>query len=604
MGISSFVRDYISAYSQVTMYDSPPVPKGLSWITDTIRDFDIYKFGFVERPTIYFDPNATSSREDGSFYNPIYQASTLAKVINGNMAGTVLGFKRGTTLRVPAGLGLNVYGTSSSPFLIVPYGDSYALPIITGATIVTTWTLYDSVNNIWAYTTATEYDVWDNGVRMQKLVYATSPAATLTTNGTSTYSGGVLYIRPFGTGENANGGQMEINSAITTLSVNYGDVADSGYIQIAGLDVRKSQSNVFAISAATTANITNLSSITVVGCSISGGGVDTSTSYGRDGFLLYGAGGSAQGSATPRLSGAYVAGNYSFDNLNNAFEFAGTTGLIHEYNYGYNVGGNSISEMWASNDTAIIRYNYGYLSTAQNRINKGGSQSGVWFANYYYSSGSWDTVDTTNAQNHTNSVYMNLIVAPGSHAIRATGGTGHTAYQNTLVMDSDLAQIAAPLCADGLYTDGTASTGFLTFSNNLVYYIKGTQAARYPHFVYINAGLGSANSVPSGNNNCYVQLWGNGDGNWQYAGSSTGNFRTYQSTVAAYSLDQNSLTTTDQSGTIAPSSVGFDETNYHPLTGSPLIGAGLTGLSVGTKYKDGRYYTNATPTIGCYDALP
>ena len=569
------------------------VPSGLDWLTDTLHGLDIYGAGFVKRPTLFFDPSATTSLGLGTFKNPYTTQAELMAAVTGNMAGHTIGIKRGTTLRATGtnGLELTLYGTSAKPVTLCPYGDAEALPIITGGAVINDWTLVDSATNIWSYAIgATEHDVWQDGVRLWKKTYSVSAVATLTAEGTATYNSNTLYVRPYN-GESPALGQMEVSVVDYALKITPSNVVSTGHVQVCGLDVRKARNKVLAVYNATISSMTTMANLSLVGCRVSGGGVDNSVTLGRDGILVYGA------SDSVRATDVYLAGNYIEDCLNNAIEISATSGAIIELNRGYNVGGNSIVELWASNDTCLIRYNWGDFASTKDRLQTGPSACGIWFANNYESSGTWNNNDATNAKNANNTAFMNLITNCYSRGFRASGGTGHKFQHNTIFSDPDITHPGNTSAPAGWLTEGTASTGFCNISNNLFYWKPGTQENRYPSVARMGT-LGASASIPSGNNNVYFVDWGAGNGNWYYNGSSNGNFTTYKTALSAYSLDQNSLAGADNTGgTLTASSLGFDSTTYRPIASAV---SGLTSLSPGSRYYDGQPYTATGCTIGAF----
>jgi hypothetical protein len=587
------------------------IPPGLDWLSDTLHGFDIYSKGFVRTPTMFFDPSATSSLGRGTFANPYTTQAELMAAVSGNMAGQVIGFKRGTTLRATgsAGLNLDLYGTSAKPVIFCPYGDAEALPIITGAAIYTDWTVEDAGANIWKRTIgATEHDCWQDDVRLWKKTWDTNAVTTLIADGTSTYNSSVLYIRPYN-GENPNLGQMEVSVCNYALNINYSNVAASGHIHLVGLDVRKARYNALVVGRpATFAAIEAVDDVQIVGCRASGAGVDGSGLSGSDAIIVNGVG----DAAGLRMTNLYIAGNYLTDALNNAVELSGTSGAILERNTSYNVGGYSLVELWSSNDTCQIRYNVGERSSTVGRISATNyGNGGVWFGNYYESGGSWDTDDgsgalgdATQAKNFSNAAYFNLIIAPRIKGMYATGGTEHKFWHNTVVMDGDSIYGADVGTAEGMSwrTDGVAATGFVDISNNLFYW-KRQSTQRSPSLMRINntTYLGATNSVPTGDNNIYFNDRDASSPFYYNASAgvvSTTSFTTYKAALDAYGLDRASLCGKTNAGSTLTSTavLGFDLDTYKPLASAAV---GLTSLTgIGNVYQDGQPYVAASATIG------
>lgn len=611
----------IGGYTQVGPYHNP---RGIDWLTETLHGFDIYTRGFVQRPTLFFDPTATTSLNRGTFQNPYNTQAALQSVIKGDMRGQVLGFKRGTTLQASGTNGLNfagVYGASGDPFIICPYGDAEALPIVS-AHAVPTWTAVSG--GIYKYAIgATEHDIWQDGVRVWKLnptngstnnntgTTVTNEATALTAlaakgAGWSVFISNTLYFYPY-SGENPNLGQVYVSASDYTMLVQYSDVAASGYIEISGLDLRYARKSALEISALAKTTISTLDDIVVAGCKIGRAGVDTVSPFGSDAVVIYGA------SDTVRSTGVKVVGNELYGVLNNTVELSGTTGALIEHNYGHDVGGNVIAELWASNSGAHVRYNYGNFASVFGRCYQSYSAGGVWFNNNYETGGVWSGNDATNAKNVNNKAYFNLCIDPGVVCFDARGGSGHVAVHNTFLIDHDrlYPNLSNANLPAGLRTSGTAATGFLIWSNNLIYYKLSTASAGYlnPSFINLaNGTLGAANSVPSGDKNVYFNRFGYGTANWRAAGTSNANFTTYKTALSTYGLDQNSLASLgpanaygNAGGTETEAEVALDLATGIPGAGSTLLSAGATSLTgVGTRYKDGQPYAAATPTIGAY----
>ena len=602
------------------------IPNGLDWITETLHGFDIYKRGFVQRPTLFFDPTATSSLNRGTFQHPYNTATALQAAIKGDMRGQVLGFKRGTTLQASGTNGLNlagVYGASGDPFIICPYGDAEALPIVS-AHAVPTWTAVSG--GIYKYAIgATEHDIWQNGMRVWKLnptngstnnntgTTVTNEATALTAlaakgAGWSVFISNTLYFYPYA-GENPNSGQVYVSASDYTMLMQYSDVAASGYVHIAGLDLRYARKSALEISAAAITTISTLDDIVVAGCKIGKAGVDAVSPFGSDAVVIYGA------SDTVRATGVKVIGNELYEALNNTVELSGTDGALVEHNYGHDVGGNVIVELWASNSNSITRYNYGKNATNEGRCYVSYSAGGIWFNNNYGTGGTWSSNDATNAKNTGNKAYFNFCENPAFTCADARGGSGHVIAHNTFLIDHDAifgATAGKSTRPTGLYTSGTAVTGFLTWSNNLIYHKAAALVPEgYLNTSFVNLGngtLGANNSIPSGDKNSYFVRTGYAVANWRAGGASNGNFTNWKTAMSTYGLDQNSFASLgpanaygNAGGTETEAEVALDLATGIPGTGSTMLSAGVTSLTgIGTRYKDGQPYAAATPTIGCY----
>lgn len=584
-----------------------PAPNGLDWLSDTLNGVDIYSC-FAKTPTIFFDPQSTATKSQGTYKYPYKTQAELQVVIAGHMAGQVLGFKRGSVLRVTGafGLSISVYGTTAKPFVICPYDDANALPIITAGANVT-WILFDAGNNIWSYTAA-EVDVWRSNARQKKKAFSTSVIETLdsSSNNRTTYTGGKIYLR-LPAGETPNDGTVEVSASSYAFDLNYSNVPATGNIIVCGLDVQKGSNNTFSITPESPGNLINtIDNIQVIGCRASSSGIDNNAILGRDAMCIYGL------NNDKRITNLYVAGCYCTDSLNHALELGGTSGAIVEKNMSYDCGGNSIIELWTSCDNAIIRYNWGdYSGTTGNiAIQAGG---GIFFANRELNG---DTDDTTNTKNFNNTAYFNLITRPRIKGFMANGGIGHKFYQNTVYFDSD----STGSSGTGWLTTGTAATGFCNISNNLFYWNPGIKANWYPNMVLMQAPGANA-SIPSGDYNVYFTWWGtakslwNAKGGTPFAGSNTtSSLIIYKTAMAAYSLDQNSLASIKNAGgTLTLSSIGLVVPTILPAVGVyhyapdnafvPMASAvpGIRTLTgIGKKYFDDKPYAATSATIGAF----
>jgi hypothetical protein len=350
----------------------------LSWLSDTLNGVDIYA-DFVKRPTIFFDPQSSASVTGlGTYRSPYTTQAEVQAAVAGNMAGRVLGIKRGSRLNVTGtnGLTFNVHGTAAKPFTICPYGDAEALPILSGEVDITA-SLAQAAGStqVWKIDLGATYrDIWQDGVRLRRLhptngsrnnntgttVSNEATAVTaLETKGAGwlVVAGTVAYLRPHNdaltTFVTCGTNETPVNSA---LKLQYADVAATGYINVAGLDCRYANAHAVGVNTPTRVSITTCDAISIVGLKVSRVGPGSSAVLGRAAFSIYGPTG------TTRLTNLYVAGCYTTDALNNSIEIGGTTGAIIERNLSYDCGGALIAELWSSNSGARVRYNYGDLS--------------------------------------------------------------------------------------------------------------------------------------------------------------------------------------------------------------------------------------------------
>lgn len=567
------------------------VPQGVTWSPDTISGIDIYAQGFVQRPTIFFDPTATNSLGKGTFLQPYTTQAQLQYACSGNMAGQVLGVKRGTRLGTTGnGLTLTAYGSSGAPFYIVPYGDATPLPIITGGLVVTSWALVSG--NIWQYTQATETDAWQNNVRLQKKAWSVSAANTLTTDGTATWNGGVLYIRPYA-GENPNLGQMEVSQSAFALSILYSDVAATGNIIVAGMDVRKGYNSSMQIKASGVTTITSCGNIIVAGNRFSNGGTDSSNASGNDAMVVYGP------STTVRASGVQVIGNYVTDAINNAYEYSFVTGLIHDSNvdmsttgYGATIttGGNHV-ELWASCDTTTIRRSYGENHTTSGKVNTAPHAGGVWATIYTNSA-----ADPDHTKCFSNTVEFCVFKNMSNQGVEIQGGTGNVVRHNTFYQDQTASMNRLLNFAANANANGTCSC---EITNNVTcgaYVGNITALETYVGAAVVNAVGKTLNSTLTGDNNYYTQWNAAGAQIIRFNGTNynPGTFATYQAAVAPF--DAHSVLTAN-----TVNGAAYFDADLTPSTTAPFIGTGKTGLTYRI-YKDGTPYNSASSTIGAYQS--
>lgn len=571
---------------------APAVPLGLDWLKDTLNGIDLYAGGFILRPTIYFDPEAKNSLGYGTINHPYFTQEQLEAVCKGDMSGEVLGFKRGTTLKVTgAGLTLQVNGSAGKPFTICPYGDAKELPIISGGVVETNWQLVDAASNIWSIPMpAIETPCFQSGVRLDRKAYVTNAVSSLTTPGTQTYQAGVAYIRPFD-GVDPRSGVVEISKAETLMRVFCTNVAVTGYIRVCGLKFTMGYQSGAQIGAPDVTNITSVADLMFTGCSATNIGQDGDVVTGSgDAFIVYGA------TTTKRATGVVVQGCYASDITNNAVEFSNTSGAKVLKNISYNCSGNSIVELWSDNDNCVVQYNLGELSRARYSVQY--AMGGVWFANMK-TVNNVASGDTTNTLNFNNSASFNLIIAPQSRGFACGGGTGHSFQNNTVILDDDRCNGLSYESASYWFTDGNAATGFCNISNNL-FYTKSSVNTRYQSPAEIRSGMGAAKSNPVGNNNIYCPNQG-GNYAWVAGNKKDYTFTTWKTalTTAGAALDQNSLLyAPETSAPLKRAQLGFNEVTNRPLKSKAV---GLTTLKVGTRYIDGQPYRPATATIGALE---
>lgn len=590
------------------------VRAGLDWLNSTRTGIDIYQ-DYVREPTIFFDPSSTATKSLGTFEFPYKTQSEIESIVRGNMAGEVLGFKRGTKIRVTGNVGLNfnVYGVATNPFLICPYGDAEELPIITSAKVVN-WTLYDPDRNIWSYFTGSkEQSIWRNEARIPKAKFRSNVRDSLFLPNRYIHDAGTLYLR-LDSGESANDGYTEITSSNYAFLLSFDQtVADTGNLIVCGLDVRNARYNAFLCTARSPGIIANIHNIHIAGCQFSGAGLDSTVeNIGYNGLVVYGV------SDSIRVKELYIAGCYSEDNLNNAYELAGTSGALVEKNLSYNCAGHSVIELWKSNDNCTVRYNWGDFSGLNGTLNnKAGG--GIWLNNFDFK----DKTDPTNTLNTNCRFVFNLITRCKWYGVNLSGGSGHVVQHNTFYADMDA---TAPDATDsfnqpiGWRTSGNAAAGFADISNNLFYWkAPKITKRRITMLAMLNGKLGNENSVPTGNKNIYCyEAERSRESNFIYNKVGQANFMIYKYDMAPYALDQNSICSSRIiGGTLTESALGFilptklpagRNHQYEPtnaFTPSAAAAIGLATLTdIGATYYDGSPYVRTHATIGAFRGRP
>lgn len=544
---------------------------GPSLIGAAVTDGDFARYAARSEeptPTIYFDPTATGSAGTGTLANPYYTVAQVVAAFTGSMPGTILGVKRGTTVRTEGAMVLNVYGSSVALAEICAYGDAEALPIFNGANITSTWTQYGSDPLIWYISSASSQEVYYDGSRLQG--YSSLANLQAASSGRFWDSGASrIYIKP-PSGESPNLGQVEVTAGSHALNIQYTNVAASGFIAVRDIHCKNARNSCLVIEPPSSAGtISTVTSIQVNGCKFTGAGVDGVSSLGSDGVVVYGV------SDSIRATGVRVASCEARELLNNSVEIAFATSPLVEGNYANVCGGNVWAEFWASVSGGICRYNRGFNASNSGRLTTS-----------YHAGAFWSTIWTAaggSSPDHTKNVnlqvYGNLGVELQTQGIEIYGGTGHVVYNNTLINCSNR--------GINMFTNvATAGTCSAAVNNNIV--VAKSGGNHIPIDIIqgtaTNSGGVSITSTLTGDNNLYYRSNG-GAMNFRTNGSSTTTFSTYK--AAASPFDANALN----------SSPLLDQ-NYRPRYGSPAVNG---GASVATWLQDG----DGLPLlgsigIGCY----
>lgn len=477
-----------------------------SWLSDTFNGADIYAMGFDKRPTVFFDPSATSSLGWGTYKQPFKNNTELNAWITGKsgaLTGQVLGFKRGSTFRgtwqTPTG---GIYGTSAAPFYIVPYGDAEAMPVLTSGSVFTSTEWVAAAANSAIYRigllanlgATTECDVFDQSYSGTIKRFIKQDPTALTTDadicaalvsagrGTSVYKsvGGTvyLYIYPFASGPDFT--KIEIMAATKTLYIQYKDVATSGYITLAGLDVRGGNNNSAGtwIISAGVASMTSAPGIQVIGCRIGQSSFNGMTFYGAD---------------TVRLTTAEVIGNYFYDCFHNPLETGAVTSMDIWGNRTYH-NGSMAYELWALCSGVKIHDNY--VEYVPSIVYGVALSSSIYsFAKSTLAGGAADATLSVG-----NSYYRNILLNNNTN-ISGTVGIGHIGqdgicYDNTVVSNNGNSQTVVSCLAD---VAGNVHTSLTLRNNNLI----GTNAGGGNSIHVSDTATAKAETGAGGKNNMW-----------------------------------------------------------------------------------------------------
>jgi hypothetical protein len=584
-----------------SIYNPPALgftPPSAPWLSDTLNGLDLYKLGFGLTPTIYFDPAANeTSRNLGTYQNPYTTSAQVQARCAGFMGGQVLGIKRGGLVR--GTLSLSCYGSSGAPFVIAPYGDALAMPIFSGGVVRTGWTAYSGDARIWQLGgIAQAVDVFEHGERLFAVTganlaakiaaiqaFITAPIAG--TPGVFALDGTTLYAW-FQDGASPNLGQVETAEAANAIAISYPDVAGTGYVTLAGMTGMMTRSSAVSLTPANASGTHAPSALQVVACQAGRAGAQLDTSVSADGFQVYGI------DDAHRVSGCYLAGNYAFDTLNNAFEVAAISSCVLERNIGWNAGGSSVAELWALCSDLTVQFNRGYNDPlASQRLSSSYHNGGIWRTNYSTVTGS----ASDDTKSGGNVVRFNYIQDPGNNGLDVLGGAGDSYYNNTVVA-------ARQGWGNGWYVRGADASGH-SLTNNL--FVNAAPGAGFVFFGQIDAGV----ATPSLDGNAYANLtnatgsggaWRGGPtqyydiGSWRaFTGGEAHSRATLgDATGAAFGFSGAPLS-------VLVASAGYGGAADYALSGSIVQGAGQA-LPPGAPLCDieGRAILNpASPDAGC-----
>ena len=476
MNITKHIKEHIALQTDpFKSANRAGLPYG-SWMSDTFQGADIYAMGFDKRPTVFFDPSDISSLGWGTYKEPFTTKNELAQWVlgkSGNLAGQVLGMKRGS--RITGGLTMaGIYGSSASPFYVIPYGDAEAMPIISGGTV---YTRTDVSSTGWAVTSnpaiykvdlTSDCDVFDQTYSglVKRLIKTSEPVASeaaaiaaLVAAGAghsvydNTTSPKKLYIYPFA-GE-PDWTQIEVMTANYAWSITLADVATTGNVTLAGFHVRGARASCMYTTLTAFTALPTAENITVIGCQASQAGYESvSNAAACVGIIINSA------SDTYRIANLQLIGNYVYDNLTNGTEVSGVSSG-HEWGNKVYHADQGI-EMYNAVSLMQVHDNYIYGNFGGRTQLKGGNGSGIKLFGRN-TAGSTDTAINTGCK-----YYRNIVINQKAEAISHIGAAG-LAYNNTI--QGNNASGNTGIRADD---DVTSHTCALNVRNNI---IRGTKTS-------------------------------------------------------------------------------------------------------------------------------
>ena len=560
-------------------------PQGMSWLQDTMPNINMYALGFSAEPTMFLDPSVIESKNLGTIDNPFTTQAQVQLACRGDMSGQVLGIKRGSTLRVTGvdGLVFDCYGTAAKPFIICPYGDAQALPIITAGAVRQDWVQHSgSIYKITGVTQNT--DVFQNEQRLWKK----TSLAGITGEGMSFYDSGTstLYAWAYGSLD-PNTVIMEIQGSDYAINVRYSNVPQTGNVHVVGMDCRKARNISLRMARPTVfAAMAGVSGLWFIGCRAGQAGYDAAAlTNASDAVLLYGA------SDAVRATNSMIIGCEGFDSLNNSFEVANVDGLIVDGNYGHDAGGNTVLEAWSSCSNMMVRNNYGLRSSNAGRIFTNYHNGGIWATTYNDVAGG---ANQSHAAFQNNVYEFNVIAESQGQCIQIDGGSGNKVYHNTLYNSAGTPTNRMLNLFSNCQTPGVADADV---SNNLL--MCGSSSNRVMVDIVqgsvtaTDVGAVALTATVTGNNNAYL-AWSAPTAQLRVRNAS-GVSLNGQSGLAAYKAAAAPFDASATSNWTTPDAL--TSTAYRPR-GAMLTG-GKTGLSA-RRYKDGFVYDPASCAVGAF----
>ncbi len=366
-------------------------------------------------------------------------------------------------------------------------------------------------------------------------------------------------------------------------------MAGAGFVTLAGMAGIMTRYSAISVGPANVVGTNAPAGLQIIACQGGRTGAQLDTTLSADAFQVYGI------DDAHRVSSLYIAGNYAFDTLNNAYEVAAAVSGTIERNIGWNAGGNSIVEMWALCSDLTVQFNRGYNDPlAGQRLSSSYHNGGVWRTNYSTVTGA----ASDDAKSGGNAVRFNYIQDPGNNGIDVLGGTGDRYYNNTVVG-------ARQGWGNGWYVRGAGATGHSLF-NNL--FVATAPTAGFVFFAQIDAGT----AAPALDHNAYANLanpTGSG-GAWRDGANQLYDITSWRTATGGEAHSHATLGDTDgpsfgfAGDEFAPLalSAGYGGATDYTLTSSIVQGAGASIAASGPACDiDGRAIaTPASPNIGCW----
>ena len=455
-----------------------------AWSADSISGWISSDFSLYNDPNIFYDPTNLTSLNRGTVRHPYNTAAMLFAGTKGDMAGKRLGIKRGTVTMDRLWLGS--YSTSATaPFIIMPYGDALALPVVSGAKV---YTFTGNQATGWAQVTAQPYyklntafeaEVWDmslgdNSVmrRLWKFTTVASEALAITglaaagpgsaiwMTGTST-----IYIYPFnGVPDWTKMEVAAINSGAAfgathpgAIDLNVGNSgAVGGNVTVLGLDLRNCTGSNIRIHNGGFATGT-LGPVAVVSCDRTGSGLSTVSANSGSATSIW-------STDTVAYSKVSCLGSRANDSMYHAIEYWSSSASEIAYNVANEMQGRSVAEIWALDMNASVHHNYGSSST---RL----ALNGAGFLGIYcpaYNSSAAVTKNSALSGGH--SYYNNIIYGNRLGPCIQHYGSASTCYNNTLLFYAWGFTASTDFTAYGIMTsdDDVSHTVALSCSGNTI----------------------------------------------------------------------------------------------------------------------------------------